>query len=203
MGKCPPGVICIENMTLLLIIIIVAISIMVTVYLNNTSQKVIKKNINILQNNEESTGLFPRANYSFSNVENDVLLNPYEAPVRDNRLFPNLNIFSSRIPINIPTQSFDTSNRQIGILTRIGGNKEMILPLMGRPLITNRNRWNFYSMSDNNMLKLPIKSQGRNCSSDSGCNDLYTGDIVKVEGYNDDFKVTTYENDVPRYIPLI
>ena len=80
----------------------------------------------------------------------------------------------------------------------------MILPLIGRPLITNRNRWNFYSMSDsNNMLKLPIKSQGRNCSSDSGCNDLYTGDIVKVEGYNDDFKVTTYENDVPRYIPLI
>lgn len=206
MGKCPPGVICIENMTLLLIIIIVMISIMVTVYLNNTTQKIIKKNINIVSNskNEESNGIFPRPSYSFSNVENDVLLNPYEAPVRDNRLFPNLNIFSSRIPINIPTQSFDTSNRQIGILTRIGGNKEMILPLMGRPLITNRNRWNFYSMSDsNNMLKLPIKSQGRNCSSDSGCNDLYTGDIVKVEGYNDDFKVTTYENDVPRYIPLI
>ena len=75
---------------------------------------------------------------------------------------------------------------------------------MGRPLITNRDKWNFYTMSDkNNMVKLPIKFNGRNCTSDLGCNDLYTGDVVKVEGYNDDFKVTTYENDMPKYIPFI
>ncbi len=205
MAKCPPGVICIENMTLLFIIIIVLLAGMVIFYINSNSKtKIVKKNINILPRNEESSGIFPRASYSFSNVENDVLLNPYEGPTRDNRLFPNLNIFSSRIPVNIPTQSFDTSYRQIGILTRLGGNKEMILPLMGRPLITNRDKWNFYSMSDkNNMLKLPIKFKGRNCTSDLGCNDLYTGDVVKVEGYNDDFKVTTYENDIPKYIPYI
>ena len=205
MAKCPPGVICIENMTLLFIIIIVLLAGMVIFYINNNSKtKIVKKNINIVPTNGESNGIFPRASYSFSNVENDVLLNPYEGPTRDNRLFPNLNIFSSRIPVNIPTQSFDTSYRQIGILTRLGGNKEMILPLMGRPLITNRDKWNFYSMSDkNNMLKLPIKFKGRNCTSDLGCNDLYTGDVVKVEGYNDDFKVTTYENDMPKYIPYI
>ena len=38
---------------------------------------------------------------------------------------------------------------------------------------------------------------------DIGCNDLYTGDVVRVDGYNDDFKVTTYENDMPKYIPFI
>ena len=205
MGKCPPGVICIENMTLIFVVLIVLLSIIAVLYINkNSITKEINKNINIYPNTEETTGLFPRANYSFSNIENDVLLNPYEGPTRDNRLFPNLGIFSSKIPVNIQTQSFDTSYRQIGILTRIGGNKDMILPLMGRPLITNRDKWNFYTMSEkNNMLKLPIKYQGRNCTSDLGCNDLYTGDVVKVEGYNDDFKVTTYENDMPKYIPYI
>lgn len=214
MGKCPPGVICIENITLFFIIISV-IGIIVGIYYihNKNLQPNIqyKNTINLPERDrdrdlsvERNVGLFPRASYSFSNLENDVLLNPYEGPMRDNRLFPNLNIFSSRIPINVPTQSFDTSYRQIGILTRIGGDKEMILPLLGRPLITNRDKWNFYTMSDkNNMIKLPIKYQGKNCTSDTGCNDLYTGDVVKVEGYNSDFKVTTYENDMPKYIPFI
>ena len=209
MGRCPPGVICLENMTLLFIVIIVILTVMMIFYINNIKnvtsiKEIVKKNVNIVSDNRESRGLFPNPSYSFSNVENDVLLNPYEAPLRDNRLFPSLNIFSSRLPINIPTQSFDTTYRQIGILTRISGTTEMILPLMGRPLITNRDKWNFYTMSDkNNMVKLPIRFNGRNCTSDLGCNDLYTGDVVKVEGYNDDFKVTTYENDMPKYIPFI
>ena len=210
MGKCPPGVICVENMTLLFIVLIVSLTVLIIFYLNNDTKsinnikEVIKKNVSIVQDTRESTGLFPNPSYSFSNVKNDVLLNPYEGPVRDNRLFPSMNIFSSRLPINIPTQSFDTSYRQIGILTRLGGTTDMILPLMGRPLITNRDKWNFYTISDSNsMVKLPIKSKGRNCTSDIGCDDLYTGDVVKVEGYNDDFKVTTYENDMPKYIPYI
>jgi hypothetical protein len=206
MAKCPPGVICIENMTLFFIIVLILCVSIGVIYLskNNSPTKIEYKNVIDLPNRNLGTGLFPRASYSYSNVENDVLLNPYEGPTRDNRLFPNLNIFSSRMPINIPTQSFDTNYRQIGILTRIDSNKEMILPLMGRPLITNRDKWNFYTMSDrNSMIKLPIKFKGRNCSADIGCDDLYTGDIVKVEGYDSDFKVTTYENDMPKYIPYI
>ena len=37
----------------------------------------------------------------------------------------------------------------------------------------------------------------------NGCSDLFTGDTVEVAGYNDAFKVTTYENDMPKYIPYI
>ena len=32
---------------------------------------------------------------------------------------------------------------------------------------------------------------------------IYNGDIVHVEGYNDAFKVTTYDNNVIRYLPYI
>jgi len=208
MAKCPPGVVCIENMTLLFIVILIFMVLMSTYLVFNASHSKRKTEakctVNVADGPERlNQGLYPRPAFAFSNVENDVLLNPYQAPLRDNRLFPGLNIFSSRLPINVPTQSFDTSYRQIGILTRLG-DKETILPLLGRPLITNRDKWNFYTMSEsNNLLKLPISHNGRKCMTDTGCNDLYTGDVVRVDGYNDDFKVTTYENDMPKYIPFI
>ena len=209
MKKCPPGVICIENMTLFFVILLVISLLLGTlvVYRNNLSDGTNSQlTVNVADNSSNSrTGLFPRPSFSFSNVENDVLLNPYQAPLRDNRIFPNSGIeFRNRMPINVPTQSYDTSYRQVGILTRHGGDKETILPLLGRPLIANRDRWNFYSMSEsNNLLKLPVHHDGRKCMSAQGCNDLYTGDTVYVDGYNDKFKVTTYENDTPRYIPYI
>jgi hypothetical protein len=206
MGKCPPGVLCIENMTLVFLIIIVVI-VGYLIYMV-TNKKISEKDYvfnisNIESKQSQKNGLYPRPGYSFSNIENDVLLNPYQAPLRDNRIFPNINSMPNKIPINVATQSFNSNYRQIGILTRIG-EKETILPLLGRPRIANRDKWNFYTMSEgNNLLKLPITHKGRKCMSENGCDDLYTGDTVKVDGYNDSFKVTTYENESPQYIPYI
>ena len=162
-------------------------------------------NINENQNgNSNNQGLYPRPGYTFSNVRDDVLLNPYEPPVRDDRVFQGSINSPNKVPINIETQSFDSNYRQIGILTRIGGNKETILPLMGKPLIVNRDKWNFYTLSEsNNLLKLPISHKNRKCMSQNGCDDLYTGDTVHVDGYNDSFKVTTYESNTLKYIPYI
>ena len=206
MGKCAPGVICIENITMVYIIILVGVLFVVLYYSSNRSNKTNSMSLTSNTNSNtmnESNSIFPRANYGYSNVKNDVLLNPYEAPMRDNRLFPSLNSSSLKMPINISTQSIDTDYRQVGILTRIDGSKEMILPLMGRPLITHRDKWNFYTIAENNMIKIPIYNKGNDCTSSLGCNDLYSGDIIKIEGYNSDFKVTLYENNVLKYIPYI
>ena len=216
-NRCPPGVLCIENMTIFFIFIILLIILILGYQIFNKNNAKNPTSSSNLDSNKQRVfqGLFPRPSFSFSNIENDVLMNPYEAPLRDNRIFPNSNIeFQNKIPINVPTQSYDSNYRQIGLLTRYGGDKETILPLMGRPLIANRDKWNFYAMSDkNNMIKLqvsiPINSSVRknsntkylNCMGTNGCNDLMNGDLVKVDGYNDLFKVTTYENDSPRYIP--
>ena len=79
---------------------------------------------------------------------------------------------------------------------------ERISSLMGRPLITNRDKWNYYTMTDkNNMIKLPI-TQRKSGTSEYGCDSLYNGDTA-YEGYNDAFKVTVYENNTMQYIPLI
>lgn len=157
----------------------------------------------------DSRGLYPLANYSYSNIPNDILLNPYAPPYRDDRIFP----FSldprgevpipmaMSMPINIATSSVDTSYRQVGILKRVNGN-ETILPLMGRPLFTNRDKWQFYTLNENN-IKLPVSFKQKSCTSEYGCDNVYTGDSVYVDGIDAVFKATMYDNAVYKYIPFV
>lgn len=193
--RCPPGVICIENITIIFALLIVC---GVLVFMN---MKTRTNNI-IIKEQQHSTGIFPQQGYGFSNLESDVLMNPYNAPLKDNRVNPIGNLDPRGTPINIPTQGVTTSYRQVGILTRLNGDGENILPLMGKPLITSRDKWNYYTMTDkNNMIKLPITHKGKSGTSEYGCDSLYNGDTIYVEGYNDAFKVTMYENNTMQYIP--
>jgi hypothetical protein len=159
----------------------------------------------IIKEGGQRAGLFPRPSYSFSNVTNDVLMNPYTPPLRDDRIMPPPMGGDIRggIPINVSTRAVDTTYRQVGILTRVNG-PETILPLMGRPLYSNRDKWQFYTLSDkNNSVKLPISNKGKSCTNEYGCDNIYNGDTVQVEGYNDIFKATIYDNNVMQYIPFV
>ena len=221
-SKCPPGVFCVENYTLgILGLTIVG----VLLYLwkgsqgnsstNSTSSTSSTNSMNGLVssiNNLVSTintgSQYTRPDSVWTSGES-VLLNPYMPPERDERPFLGRTGLMERktarggIPINVRTQGVESDYRQVGILTRING-QEMILPLMGRPLIAGRDTWNFYTMSDNNsMVKLPITFKNKNCSGEYGCDNISNGDTVYVEGYNDAFKVTMYENNTMRYIPYI
>jgi hypothetical protein len=207
--KCPPGVICVQNALFVSMFVILVILLAFFIYRSTLIQD--KRADHRMMNNVSSwfdmsnwQGLFTRPNYSYSNIENDVLLNPYTAPHRDESVFNN----SSRggdlrggIPINVRTQGFDSSYRQVGILTRQNGG-DTIMALMGRPLLTNRDKWQFYTMNENN-IKLPIVSKGKSCTNEYGCDNLYNGDSVYVEGLKDVFKVTMYDNAIAKYIPFI
>tara|TARA_R110002072_G_scaffold11479_4_gene51871 strand:- start:1408 stop:2037 length:630 start_codon:yes stop_codon:yes gene_type:complete len=207
-SKCPPGVFCIENYTLLIVLIL---SLCILYYLFNKFRNIennsFKKSeaINIdFQNNLDSffNNLKIPRNF-ITNNNNDVLLNPYQPPLRNDNIFINSGQNPPGIPINIPTQGVDSTYRQIGVLTRTNGD-ETILPLLGKPLFTNRDKWNFYTMSDkNNSIKLPISFKKKSCTNEYGCDNLSNGDIVYVEGYNDAFKVTSYDNNTLRYIPYL
>jgi hypothetical protein len=209
MKKCKPGTICLETGTLLLIvflIIIISFFLMKNfnqkiVFNNNPSEKIIMENKNSYGNN---IPLFP--NYPYSNLPGDVLLNPYMPPLSNDRyLVPNINLLPiNSMPINISTNlgSVNTNYRQIGILTS-QNNKGNILPLLGRPLFTNRDKWQYYTMSDqNNSVKLPISQNGKSCTNEYGCNRLYNGDTVYVEGINKPYIVTIYDNDTIQYLPF-
>ena len=197
--RCMPGVICIENVTVVIfLLIIVAIVLFFNFYNKPTTTM-------HPASRQEQPAPAIRFLPQLFNPPQDILMNPYAPPMRDDRYFPDRTFGDPRgMPINIQTQTAtDTPYRQMGILTRLDG-VEMILPLMGRPLFTNRDKWNFYTMNDKtNMIKLPITYNGKNCTSEYGCDNLFDGTIVRVEGYNTDFRVTMYDNQVMRYIPFL
>jgi hypothetical protein len=227
-GKCPPGVLCIENITfVLLIFLLVVLGIIIYNMINksNIQQSHNKKENNritsINSTNESSfmNSIIPNMFYTnpnsiMSNRQNDILLNPYAPPLKDNRFLPTTspNVvmvgggfggdIRGNIPIPIQTQGGNVDYRQVGLLTRNDGS-ETILPLFGRPLYSNRNKWQYYATKDNNtMIKLPLSKNGRSCTNEYGCDELFNGDTLYVEGYKDAFNATIYETNQPSYVPF-
>jgi hypothetical protein len=214
MSRCPPGVICFENFTFTFVIIALFV-IIYFVYNRQFGANGMKQQHNMNISNTESNmgsnigidvsslfGLFPRPSYSFSNVQNDVLMNPYAPPLKDERVIMT-NDVRGGIPININTRAVDTNYRQVGLLKRMNG-QEMLLPLMGRPLYVGRDKWQYYTMSDNNnQIKLPVSFKSKSCTSEYGCDEISNGDTVYVDGINATFKVTMYDNATMRYLPFV
>ena len=143
------------------------------------------------------------------------LSNPYMPPLKvDNTMFggfPSISIpaiptRSGLVPINIPTSTANTAYSQTGILTKQGNSGEqMILPLMGRNLLNGRDKWQYYTMTNGAgsiNTKLPISVNGKSCTGEYGCDSISSGDIVYVEGYNDTFRATVYENALMQYLPI-
>lgn len=199
MAKCPPGVICFENFTFVFVIFALIIIIYFMYSRQNTNEITISSE---KINTSPSTGLFPRPSYSFSNVQQDVLLNPYAPPLRDERVVQSTDIRGG-VPINIDTRAVDTNYRQMGLLKRMNG-PEMLLPLMGRPLFVARDKWQYYTMSDkNNAIKLPVSFKSKSCTNEYGCDEISNGDTVYVDGIDAPFQVTLYDNAVMKYIPFV
>ena len=212
--KCIPGVFCIENMTLFLVVVI-GIMVMYLYYMYFMKTLLMQKPQQQIQ---PSTIILTNAPYTGTTT----LENPYNPPVKQTDLFPPIvdlrgNIppvsqqlvvhgggIQAGIPVNIKTRPANTSYSQVGILTR-NDRENMILPLMGRNLWNGRDKWQYYTMSNTSgamNTKLPISVNGRSCTSEYGCDSISNGDTVYVEGYNDTFRVTMYENSVLQYLPF-
>ena len=210
--RCPPGVFCIENVSFAVVVVVAVAAVAAIAYLLRSQlqgqayapmQLQAPKQLQAPMQAQGHPSMFQsRANYGVTNARDDVLLNPYAPPMRDDRA--SLDIRGPAVmPINVSTQGTGTAAyRQVGILTRISG-PETILPLMGRPLFRNRDKWQFYTISEkSNFIKLPISVKGRSCTNEYGCDNVFNGDTVYVEGYNDAFKVTAYDNAVMQYLPF-
>lgn len=217
MKKCPPGVICIENYSMFFILICIVILVYL-IYTTMIKQSVVVNNspsekIVIKDTSRENVGFgswfggwIP--SWPYTNLPSDPLLNPYAPPLRDERYFiPGFNGIppAGVVPINVSTNigAVDTQYRQLGIMTATNA-KGKIVPLMGRPLFTNRDKWQYYTNSDQqNSMRLPVSRAGKSCTNEYGCDKLYTGDTVYVEGINEPYRVTLYDNDTIKYLPFI
>jgi len=135
----------------------------------------------------------------------DVFNDPYSPPGKNPVIYPRNSGDVRGIPVNIQTRGVDNDYQQVGILTRSNySGDEMILPLMGRKHMSGRDKWQYYTISGTGNLntKLPISVNGRSCTGEYGCDDIYNGDVVYVEGYKDTFNATIYENNQFQYIPV-
>jgi hypothetical protein len=202
--KCPPGVMCVENYSLFFLIIGICI-LGYSVFRSQTTQKVIinestsvsRENVGVGFTNWGLTKWLP--SWPYTNLPGDPLLNPYSPPLRDERYF------TQPVPINVSTNigAVDTQYRQVGILNATNTTGK-IIPLMGRPLFTNRNKWQYYTMSDqNNSIKLPLSRNGKSCTNEYGCDKLDNGDSVYIEGLNEPYRITVYDNDTIKYLPFV
>ena len=253
--KCPPGVICFENTTIVIFLLISGVIIYLAyMQFRNSSSKSGSevtmgsgsgsRSGSIYDNDPSRSGVYVYppvygdggngANFldliprygggggGYTRGPADVLLNPYTPPLRDDRYIGGIGVNSIglsggmvsgrgrggggggvMIPINVPTRSVNSSYRQVGILTRVNG-PETILSLMGRPLFPSQDKWQFYTMSDKNQsVKLPVTHKKRSCTSDLGCDNIYNGDTIYVEGYNDAFRATIYDNAIQYSIPYV
>lgn len=198
MKRCPPGVICLENATMIfLVICVIAVGYFVYTRLNQPPV--------VIQNNRIQR-IFRSDSVRNNSVRNDdsldVLRNPYSPPLNDERYFQTE---SRGLPINMSTTAVDSTFRQVGILTPLNGSsKDSILPLMGKILFARRDLWNYYTISNqHNNVKLPVSVKGRSALNEHGVDKVFDGDTVYVDGMNQPFKATIYENTIMRYLPAL
>lgn len=98
----------------------------------------------------------------------------------------------------IPTRGEPERYQQMGVIV---GSDGKALPLYGRRTAPRSDRFQYYTRTDTyNPVALPITYKKRDCQDGVGCDEIMSGDEVKLVGTGDHGKVTLYGFDGPRYV---
>ena len=99
------------------------------------------------------------------------------------------------LPVNIRTQGPEDIPQQVGTIFKLRSAHSEVLPLFGRKIYPNSDKWDYYTLAGNHDVKLKVFGPRKN-------EQLGTNDIVFIKGYNKNpYRVTMYELDYPSYIP--
>jgi hypothetical protein len=101
----------------------------------------------------------------------------------------------------IPTRGAPEAYQQMGVITT-ADNK--VLPLYGRRTAPRSDYFNYYTRTDTyNPVALPVFSQRRDCQDNTGCQEIMSGDSLRLGATGETGKVTLYGFDGPRYSPEV
>jgi hypothetical protein len=82
--------------------------------------------------------------------------------------------------------------QQMGVLERKDGS---FYPLFGRRTF-NSDKFNYYTRTDTyNPVQLPLSFNKRDCTDDNGCNEISSGDDIRIGG-NEEAKVKLYTSSI-------
>lgn len=142
---------------------------------------------------------------SYNNVNNTTTVVKKQGPVPNNS--------SENVVVRQPPAAYDTNHNVpymrrimsgvpadytvVGFLKSLVSTNEEVYPLYGRASRTNAHRWNYYTLTDGlSNIRLPIQtSDGRDCTVDMGCEELYDGTTVEILGKAGPFQVKVYHLD--------
>jgi hypothetical protein len=189
--KCPPGVFCMSGgigTTIIIILIVALIFILYAVFF-------IKP--------QAPTIIMPRAPREAPQTTvipikgGDSRYDIAPQPLRNWMSSPDLRNVQSSLPFGLPTKGLPESFQSVGVMNV----DDKILPLYGRRTTGGSDRWNYYTRTDTyNPVPIPVRFKKRDCMDDVGCNEILSGDDVKVEVMNKEGKTSMYKFDGPKYI---
>jgi hypothetical protein len=101
----------------------------------------------------------------------------------------------------IPTRGAPEAYQQMGVMIGADGKP---LPLYGRRTAPRSDKFNYYTRTDSyNPVALPVTFNNRDCQDNLGCNEISSGDSIRISPTGESAKVTLYGFDGPRYSPDI
>ncbi len=197
-SSCPPGVMCLSSgLSLFLIVAALFVALAVAyMYITRPATNTVREIIGTHGGHDRPINI----RVAVPPAQDGRYAMPPQ-PLRDWRAppeFPPRGGIAS-IPINIPTQGLPESFQSIGVMTLPDGK---VLPLMGRRTAGSNDRWNYYTRTDTyNPVPLPLEYNKRDCMDDTGCNEVYNGDSLKLGPTGETGTVSMYRFDGPKYIP--
>ena len=132
---------------------------------------------------------------SISDVNNLYLNTSYTEP----QINPDYNGYSPDVPINIPTRGEPGAYQQVGFL--INNKSDESMPLYGRQTYPSSRKWNYYTNNLDN-VKQPLIVNNKNCMDYGGCDEVYGGENINLQGTKKKYKVEKYNYSQPRYLPF-
>lgn len=208
--KCPPGIFCISDELITIIIVIIAVALLFFLYATFFLGSGVNKGPTIIMPGQphNQTTVIPIKGGGDSRYD----MAP--EPLRDwsyMRSMPAMPLAAmplaamplstmplNAMPVNIPTQGLPESFQSVGVIQV----DDKVLPLYGRRTGRGSDRWNYYTRTDTyNPVPIPVNFQKRKCMDDVGCQEILSGDDVKIEVLNKQGKTSIYDYGGPKYIP--
>jgi len=99
-------------------------------------------------------------------------------------------------PVYISTRGPLGQPQQMGLLYKIYGDNNDVLPLFGRKKYPNDTIYEYYTIMGQYGVKVPVITKNKK-------DELGTNDVVFVKGQKSPYRITIYESDFPQYIPYL
>lgn len=111
------------------------------------------------------------------------------------------------LPVNVRSRGPPTEYTQVGTLSRVdpedGGRlseRNRVLPLYGRQTYSRSHRFNYYTVLESG-ISIPLNYDGRDCTKNLGCEEIYDDYEVDIEELGATYRVALYNTSPIRYIP--